>query len=349
MLAAGVVALSLGRVNLDVFKPIVVSALQDRLGPNYVLSIGALGIEREPRGLALAVEGVAISRADGRRVVSTPKADLIFDPLALLAGRIKPSRVDIDGLDVTLRVLPDGTLDLTAAGEPAPAAPKLCAATTRARGERTERGAPDQRAGAREPRESDAAGRQCDQPGFRHRRGPRQPDRRARSFRDREWAADRRRSRGRAETRLRGVRIFAGPQDRRRARRRPDRNVGQGPERALVARGRRARRPRRGHELAIQGDGFSIDEIALMAGKTSVPIDSDIPLSFKAAASFEGDGHVLDADARLALGQGFWRFDDPDFAPVFVDEVFAAAHWDAAGHRALVDRRRSFPALRAAS
>ena len=345
LLAAGVVGLGLGRVNLDVFKPVVVSALQDRLGPSYLLTIGALGIEREPHGLALAVENVAIRRADGRRVVSAPKADLIFDPLSLLAGRIKPSRVDIDGLDVILRVLPDGSIDLTADGESAAAAPQPAQqpsqqAATLANGPSVEppTSAPAPGTRAKVMRQAAnainrifdiAQGRDSPIAALDHfgiENGRLIVDDRVagqkRGFEGFEFALDRRIEDGRGVAQI--EMSAKGPSGRWSV--------------AGVARGAREQ----AHELAIQGDGFSIDEIALMAGKTNLPIDSDIPLSFKAAASFEGDGHVLDADARLALGQGFWRFDDPEFAPVFLDEFFAAAHWDAASHRALVDRAQIY-------
>ncbi len=345
MLAGGVVALGLGRVNLDVFKPIVVSALQDRLGPNYVLSIGALGIEREAHGLALAVGNLAISRTDGRRVVSAPKADLIFDPLSLLAGRIKPSRVDIDGLDVTLRVLPDGSLDLTAADESAPAAPEPAPqpaqqAPPMANGPSvappTSAPAPGSRAKVMRQAANAinrvfdiAQGRDSPIATLDHfgiENGRLIVDDRAagqkRGFEGFEFALDRRTEDGRGVAQI--EMSAKGPSGRWSV--------------AGAARGARDE----AHGLAIQGDGFSIDEIALMAGKTSLPIDSDIPISFKAAASFEGDGHVLDANARLALGQGFWRFDDPEFAPVFLDEFFAAAHWDASNHRAIVDEAQIF-------
>ncbi len=343
MLAAGVAALALGRVNLDAFKPLVVSALQDRLGANYVLSIGELGIERQEHGLALAVDGLAISRSDGRRVVSAPKADLIFDPLSLLAGRIKPSRVDIDGLAVTLRVSPDGSLDLTAGGEttapePAPEPGRQPAPEANAPSVAAPTSAPAPGARAKvmlqaanainrifdiaQGRDSPIA--QLDHFGVENGRLT-VDDREAgqkRGFTAFAFSLDRKieDNRGVADVEMSAM----GPSGRWSV--------------AGVARGGRAE----AHELAIQGDGFTIDEIALMAGKTSLPIDSDIPLSFKAAASFEGGGHVLDADARLALGQGFWRFDDPEFAPVFLDEFFAAAHWDAAGHRAMVDEAQIF-------
>jgi hypothetical protein len=342
-----VAALAFGRVSLDIFKPVLVSALQQRLGPAYALEIEGMGVERQDRGLALGVTGVKLSRADGRRLISAPKADLIFDPLSLLAGQIKPSRVDIDGLNVELRVLPDGGLDLSAGGEPASLTPEPepepAAAPNAAPDAPQPSVAPPTSvdvhvARAKVLRQAAKAintvfdvGQGRDSPiatldHFGIRRGRLIVD-------DRE-AGQRR-----------GFEEFEFSLDRAIASHRPvvDLKISaRGPSGRWsvegVARGGRDEP----HELAIDGSGFSVDEIALLAGKTGLPIDSDIPISFKASAMFRGDGHVLDANARLALGQGFWRFDDPDFPPVFLDEFFAAAHWDAANHRAVVDEAQIF-------
>ena len=120
-LGALVVVLSLGRVNLDAFKPMLTSALQQKLGPTYRVDIGEMAVERQDHGLALALNNFVVRQADGRRLVTAPKADLIFDPLSLLAGRINPSRVELEDLTVELRVLPDGGLDLSAGGPEQPA------------------------------------------------------------------------------------------------------------------------------------------------------------------------------------------------------------------------------------
>ncbi|MDI9847251.1 AsmA-like C-terminal region-containing protein [Rhodoblastus sp. 17X3] len=344
-----VAALAFGRVSLDVFKPVLVSALQQRLGPAYALEIEGIGVERQDRGLALAVTGVKLNRADGHRLISAPKADLIFDPLSLLAGQIKPSRVDIDGLNVELRVLPDGGLDLSAGGEPSSLTPPT---------------APD--AAPNAPADASAA---TPQPSVAPPTSGEVHVERARVLRQAAKAINAifdlgqgrdspiatldhfgiRRGRlivdDREAGQKRGFEEFEFSLDRAVASHRPVVDVkisARGPSGRWsvegVARGGRDE----AHELAIDGSGFSIDEIALLAGKTSLPIDSDIPISFKASASFRGDGHVFDANARLALGQGFWRFDDPDFPPVFLDEFFAAAHWDAANHRAVVDQAQIF-------
>ena len=337
-----VVALAFGRVSLDPFKPFLVSSLQQRLGPGYTLAVEGIGIERQDRGLALAVNGLTLNRADGHRVLSAPKADLIFDPLSLLAGQIRPSRVDIDGLNVELRVLEDGALDLTAAGEPA--APSAAA--------------PGPEAAPSAPEPSVAPPTSAPAPGAR-----------AKVLRQAAWAVNAIFDMGqgrespiatldhfgirhgrlivndRVAGQKRGFEDFEFSLDRTNASHRPvvDLKISAlGPNGRWTVEGIARGARNEAHELAVEGSGFSIDEIALVAGKTSLPINSDIPISFKASSSFQGDGHVLDANARLSLGQGFWRFDDPDFPPVFLDEFFAAAHWDVAGHRAIVDEAQVF-------
>jgi hypothetical protein len=342
-----VIALGFGRLSLDPLKPIVVSALEDRLGPGYVLAIDGMEVERHDRGLALAVRGLTVSRADGRRLISAPKADLLFDPLSLLAGRIKPSRVDIDGLVVSLRVLPDGALDLSAGGDAAAAAPpqsETPPAPAEATGAAAQpsvaepTSAPPPVARAKALRQAAQAinaifdiGQGRDSPiaaldHFEIRGGRLIVDDRStgqkRGFDDFQFSLDRAKAGGRPSVDVKTSAVGAN-----------GRWSVEG-----VARGVRSE----AHDLSVDATGFSIDEIALALGKTSLPIDSDIPISLKASASFQPDGHVVEANARLGLGQGFWRFDDPDFPPVFLDEFFAAVHWDAATHRAIVDEAQVF-------
>ncbi len=338
-----IIVLAVGRLDLDAFRPALVGALQQRLGPAYKLDIGHLAIERQDHGLAVAVSDFNVSHADGRRLLTAPKADLIFDPLSLLAGQIKPSRVELEELDVELRVLPDGSLDLRAVGArlpeasapaPSPApesadAPQISVAPPTSRPSTTRAKVIRQAAMAINSVFDIAAGGDSPIAALDHfgvRRGRLIIDDQAagqkRGFDDFEFSLDRARVANRGVVNV--TMSARGPSGRWRV---------QG-----AAHGARGE----AHDLSIDATGFSIDEIALMAGKTSLPVDSDIPVSVKAAASFEGDGHVIEGNARLDLGAGFWRFDDPDFPPVFIDEVFAAAHWDAANHRALVDEAQIF-------
>ncbi len=344
-LGAGVVALTLGRLNLDAFRPALVSALQQRLGHGYRLQIGGMAIERQGSGLVLALKRVSLTGADGARLVTAPKADLVFDPFSILAGQIKPSRVELDGLDVELRVLPNGDIDLRAGGgkraAASPAAPRSAPQSEAPASQpsvEAPTSAPPSALRAQVIRQAaQAINRVFDLTAggnspismldhFGVRRGRLIIDDRVagqkRGFDDFNFSLDRERVNG------------AGVVVVDMSARDPS---------GLWSVRAAARGARNGpHDLSIEASGFSIDEIALLAGKIKLPINSDIPLSLKASASFGGDGHVVDANARLDLGAGFWRFADPDFAPVFIDEVFAAAHWDAANHRALVDEAQIF-------
>jgi hypothetical protein len=341
--------LAIGKLNLDTLKPFLTSSLQNRLGPAYHLDIGGLAIERQDHGLALAIDGFNVSAADGRRILSAPKADLIFDPLSLLTGSFRPSRVELEDLHVELLIRPDGGLDLNAGDEArasgAPATPPAASEessqeTSASTSVQTSVAAPTSAPAPRgkilrQAGESInaifdlAAGGDSPIAALDHfgvRRGLLLFDDLAagqmRRFEDFEFSLDRNRVGGRG---VAEIAISA-----------------RGPSGKWSVRG--SARGARGepHDLSIEASGFSIDEIALLAGKASLPIDSDIPLSIKAEASFAAAGHVIQANARLGLSQGFWRFDDPDFPPVFIDELFAAAQWDGANHRAVIEQAQIF-------
>lgn len=351
-LGLGALALALGRINLDLFKPMLIGALQDRIGNGAKLGIEGIGVERAPQGLALAVEGVEISRPDGRRLLSAPRAEIIFDPFSLLAGRLKPSRVTLDRLTVALLVDADGALTLSAGGEAnvlsqnapphqdAPPQheaggeqkvlnPPSVGAPTSAPDSAPRAKALRQAAGAINMIFDIAAGRDSPLAALDHfgvRDGALVVDDRVsgqkRGFEDFSFALDRSKQHGRDVAELA---ISA-----------------RGPSGVWRLSGRATGALAENHELAIAGENFSIDEIALALGATRLPIDSDIPIAFKTEAAFQGDGHVLEANARLSLGQGFWRFDDPDFPPVLLDEFFAALHWDGGSHRAAIDQIQIF-------
>jgi hypothetical protein len=332
-----VVILAVGRLNLDLLKPALVATLNQRLGPAYRLDISNLAIERQNHGLALALKDFAISRSDGRKLVTAPKADLIFDPLSLFGGQFRPSRVELEDLHVELHVLPDGGVDLSAGESGAPeekpaenrplpqisvAAPTSAPTAPRAKIIRQAATAINSIFDVASSGDSPFAALDH----FGVSRGSLVIDDQVagqkRGFQDFEFSLDRSRAGGREAADMKMSAL--GPSGRWNVH--------------ASAHGARSE----AHDLSFEASGFSIDEIALLAGKTSLPVDSDIPISFKAAASFEGGGHVAEANARIELGSGFWRFDDPDFAPVFVDEIFAAAHWDGANHRALVDEAQIF-------
>ncbi|WP_294534574.1 AsmA-like C-terminal region-containing protein [uncultured Rhodoblastus sp.] len=342
-----VAVLAMGKLNLDTLKPFLTSTLQNRLGPAYRLEIGGLALERRDQGLALALDGFNVSRADGHRILSAPKAELIFDPLSLLTLSFRPERVELEDLRVELLIRPDGGLDLNAGDEAPAGAPRE---TPAAADSSASAPAPDQSSVAPPTSAPTPAprGKILRQAGgainsiFDFASGGDSPIAALDHFGIRrgrllfvDLAAGQKRtfdnfefSLGRKRVAGRGVAQIAisarGPSGKWSVK--------------GFARGARGEP----HDLSVEASGFSIDEIALLAGKTALPIDSDIPLSVKAEASFAAGGHVIAANARLGLSEGFWRFDDPDFPPVFIDEVFAAAHWDGANHRVLIEQAQIF-------
>ena len=307
--ALGLYTFAGGRVDLEPLRPLAVSVLQERIGAGHRLEIDGLALERDERGLALALTGLAVLDADGRKILSAPKADVHFSVVALFSGAIEPNRVDIEDLQVQLRILPDGGVDLSFGADEAPIAvapstqPSATEPNAAAPSAPTPRGKILAQIGHAINGVFDlAAGRdspiaQLDHFGVRRGRlalidlaaGQ------TRGFENFAFALDRKRAGGQG---VAEVNVAAdGPNGRWRLR--------------GEVRGARDE-PR---ALTLEAGGFTIDELALALGKTSLPVDSDISLDLKAEASFQADGHVLDAHARLGLSAGFWRYDDPDFAP----------------------------------
>jgi hypothetical protein len=334
-----------GRIDLDPLRPAVVAALQGRLGPGLNLEIGGLALERQKYGLALVLKDFAVRNGDGHTILAAPKADVHLSTARLLAAAAEPTRVDIEDLAVRLRIEPDGGVDLSVGGGESPvivAAPDSRAgpgSPPDAAGSAPEAAAPARRARLLQQAGravnaifdiaagSDSPIAQLDH--FGVQRGQLIVEDLAtgqqRGFDNFEFSLDRKRG---------GTEARQGSAEVKMAADGPNGHWSLSGE----ARGARDE----AHGLTIAASGFTIDELALALGKTTLPVDSDMSLSLKAEASFQADGHVLDAHARLALSAGFWRFDDPEFAPVFLDEMFAGAHWEAQAHRLVADEVQIF-------
>ncbi|MBB4196426.1 hypothetical protein GGD83_000197 [Rhodoblastus sphagnicola] len=331
----GVYMFAGGRVDLEPLRPLAVGALQERIGAGRTLAIGGLALERGEHGLALALTDLAVIDDDGHKILSAPKADVHISTLALLSGAVEPKRVDVEDLAVQLRILPDGGVDLSFGGEDAPVAATGPAAT----------GSPPSAAPppAAAPRAKILARiGQAINDVFDLASGKDSPIAQLDHFGVR---------RGRlvlndlAAGQTRGFDNFAFALDRKRLNGQGVAEVNvaaDGPNGRWRLRGEARGAREQARALDIEASGFTVDELALALGKSSLPVDSDISLTLKAQAAFQADGHVLDAHARLGLSSGFWRYDDPDFAPIFIDEAFAALHWEPDAHRLVADQAQVF-------
>jgi len=109
--------LAWGPINLEFLNPRIASSLQERLGPRYVVSIGPTSLTRGDGGVALRFGGIDIHDSAGRPVLSAPRGRVGLDVWSLLRLEIKVHRLELDGLDLRLRVRPDGALSIAAAAD----------------------------------------------------------------------------------------------------------------------------------------------------------------------------------------------------------------------------------------
>lgn len=76
--------LSQGPLSLNSFAPKITEALQHRLANGFTVTLKGAALERRGSGPTLTVLGLSIKDADGRDIISAPKAEVDFDPLRVL-------------------------------------------------------------------------------------------------------------------------------------------------------------------------------------------------------------------------------------------------------------------------
>ena len=82
---------------------------------------------------------------------------------------------------------------------------------------------------------------------------------------------------------------------------------------------------------------LSVDELQLAAGTRSLGIETDMPIGMNVDIGLKPDNTLSMAAGDVILGPGFYRLDDPDQEPVFVDRIDAALHWDGATRHIEID------------
>ncbi|MBV1702108.1 MAG: AsmA-like C-terminal domain-containing protein [Hyphomicrobiales bacterium] len=102
-----------GPVDLAFLAPRVVTALNQRLGPDYHVTIGKIGVANLTRGLQLRIDGLQVLDARNQVVLQNDSALMSVSPLELLAGQFVPARLDLQNLTLHLSLLPDGSVQVT--------------------------------------------------------------------------------------------------------------------------------------------------------------------------------------------------------------------------------------------
>ena len=113
---AGFAFLGRGPISLESWQPAIAASLQSRLKPGYHVALGPTAITRGPHGVGIGFSGLAVRDPQGRVVVNAPGGRIGLDAFALLGLQVKVRRLELDGLQLALRVGADGELSV-AAGE----------------------------------------------------------------------------------------------------------------------------------------------------------------------------------------------------------------------------------------
>lgn len=83
--------------------PRVKAALEERLGPNYAVSVEGAELVRSGEGVELRLVDIAISKSGGPEIASAPRAELRLDGLGLLGGEVKVRTVHVTDPKLDMR------------------------------------------------------------------------------------------------------------------------------------------------------------------------------------------------------------------------------------------------------
>ena len=93
------------------------TSLQERVGDRYAIALGPTYLMHDSWGVGLGFKGLTVRDAAGRTVLSAPSGKIGLDPFAAALLDVRVRRLELDGLDLRLRVAADGALSLAVAGD----------------------------------------------------------------------------------------------------------------------------------------------------------------------------------------------------------------------------------------
>jgi AsmA-like C-terminal region/Protein of unknown function len=104
---------SKGPINDEDLTRQVAMALESRLPKGFAVTLSSMEINEVVGQIQLSVAGLVIKDASAKPVLVAPKANIAFDALSLLIGRIVPKTIDLSGLLVAVTIGPDGRVDIS--------------------------------------------------------------------------------------------------------------------------------------------------------------------------------------------------------------------------------------------
>src|SRR5581483_11390729 len=109
--------LSTGPIQLDIFTPWLVSAIEENFGSHERVEVGGTQIERtENGGAAVRVRDIVVRDPDGTVVASAPKAEIRVSGLSLLSGHMRAESLNLVGAELAVHIEQNGEVTVFASG-----------------------------------------------------------------------------------------------------------------------------------------------------------------------------------------------------------------------------------------
>ena len=319
-----------GPIYFESLGPKIASALGDRLGGDFAVTVGPTIVGRGEHGPALAIDGLSVKSASGQVVLAAPKAEVDVDAIGLMFGNVTPARLELIGLELRLMVMPNGAIAISTGADPIVlTGPK----------EPTEKP-------SETPADGDAPGpvltaQETAAPGelqllagalralFDVATSPDSPVAALERFGVHE---------GRLvlDDQLRGRQKAFENLDLEVARKGDSAVLtlatnGSAGRWRISARAKGA--PGEQRDLSIDVRDISLDDINSLSGQKLTPVDFDMPISLHLDFVLATDGKISAASGSAGLGAGYVYLKDPDAEPLQVDEINASVSWNAQDRR----------------
>jgi hypothetical protein len=284
------------------------TSLQERVGDRYAIDLGPTYLMHDSWGVGLGFKGLTVRDAAGRTVLSAPSGKLGLDPFAAALLDVRVRRLELDGLDLRLRVAADGALSLAVASDSGATPIPLSGATLEGESgpalAALVRAAAETMAGA-----AQALDRLTLANG--HFEVENEATQRSVVYNDFAVTFDHSGSTANARISATGP---AGPW-------------------TIAAHASDGDAP----TLSIQGHDLSLADLQTF-DRRPPPLTAEGPIAFRVDAAVTPESALRELTGRFTLGAGRVRINNPDAAPFFIDEASGAMAWDDGARRFRVDR-----------
>ena len=283
------------------------TSLQERVGDRYAIALGPTYLMHDSWGVGLGFKGFTVRDAAGRTVLSAPSGKLGLNPFTLPFLDVRVSRLELDGLDMRLRVAADGALSLAAASDSGATPIPLAGATS------TDPNGPGLAAFVRAAAETMAGATQAlDRLTLARGHFEIENEATERSVVYNDFAVTFDHSGSSAQARISAT----GPAG-------PWRIAAQASDGEKSA-------------LSVQGHDLSLADLQAF-DKAPPPLTAEGPIAFRLDAELTPESALRAFAARFTVGAGRVRINNPDAVPFFIDEASGAMAWDGDARRFRVD------------